>query len=103
MGKGLYGCRGIKEPRSGALMRLLGGLEFNAQYVPGVFNNVADGISIWALREISSPYALISLGRSTTIGGTRSNSLCIPLGLGLIHNAIARSSKQTYQGHFGDW
>ena len=46
-------CRGAKEPRSGALMRLLGVIEvsstwhFDAEHVPGVFNSVADGISRW--------------------------------------------------------
>ena len=46
-------CRGGKEPRSGALMRLPGALElssgwhFDAKYVQGVFNVSADGISRW--------------------------------------------------------
>ena len=46
-------CRGGKEPRSGALMRLLGALElssgwhFDAKHVRGVFNVAADGISRW--------------------------------------------------------
>ena len=46
-------CRGSKEPRSGALMRLLGVLElsygwhFDAKHVRGIFNVAADGISRW--------------------------------------------------------
>ena len=46
-------CRGGKEPRSGALMRFLGVLEmssehnFDALRVPGVLNDIADGISRW--------------------------------------------------------
>ena len=44
--------RGGKDPRSGALMRSLGGVlemsrgwNFDSTHVPGVFNDVADGIS----------------------------------------------------------
>ena len=43
-------CRGSKEPRSGALMRFLGVLEIYsgwnlyALHVPGVLNDIADGI-----------------------------------------------------------
>ena len=46
-------CRGGKEPRSGALMRLLEALElssswyFDAKHVRGVFNVTAGGISRW--------------------------------------------------------
>ena len=46
-------CRGGKEPRSGALMRLMGAIElaggwhFDSLHVPGVLNDVADGISRW--------------------------------------------------------
>ena len=46
-------CRGGKEPRSGALMRLLGVLElssrwhFDAKHVRGIANVAADGISRW--------------------------------------------------------
>ena len=46
-------CRGGKEPRSGALMRLLGvldlssGWHFDAQHVRGIFIVAADGISRW--------------------------------------------------------
>lgn len=43
-------CRGAKQPRSGALMRLLraiepaGGWNFEALHVPGILKEVADGI-----------------------------------------------------------
>ena len=46
-------CRGGNEPRSGALMHLLGplkllsGWRFDAKHVRGVFNIAADGISRW--------------------------------------------------------
>ena len=46
-------CRGGLEPRSGALMRLLGVLEvssgshFDALHVRGIHNGVDDGISRW--------------------------------------------------------
>ena len=46
-------CRGGREPRSGALMRLLGVLElssgwhFDATHVRGIHNVAADGISRW--------------------------------------------------------
>ena len=46
-------CRGGKEPRSGALMRLLGALKlssgwnFDAKHLQEVFNVAADGISPW--------------------------------------------------------
>lgn len=46
-------CRGGREPRSGALIRLLGVLEvssgwhFQASHVSGVLNSLADGISRW--------------------------------------------------------
>ena len=46
-------CHGGREPRSGALMRLLGVLEmssgwqFHATYVRGVHNVAPDGISHW--------------------------------------------------------
>ena len=53
-------CRGGAEPRSGALMRLLGVLEvaggwcFDAEHVPGVLNNIADGISRWEVTSVQS-------------------------------------------------
>ena len=46
-------CRGGRQPRSGALMRLLGCLEvgsgwwFDVLHVGGVENTIADGISRW--------------------------------------------------------
>ena len=49
----VFKCRGGREPRSGALMRLLGCLEvgsgwcFDALHVAGVENTIADGISRW--------------------------------------------------------
>ena len=52
-------CKGGKEPRSGALMRILGGLEtrsgwcFTAAHVAGVANTLADGISRWDSPSIS--------------------------------------------------
>ena len=51
-------CRGGREPRSGALMRLLGYLEvgsgwcFDALHVAGVENAIADGISRWEPEDI---------------------------------------------------
>lgn len=51
-------CRGGLEPRSGALMRLLGVLEvasgwnFQASHVPGVLNSTADGISRWNRADV---------------------------------------------------
>ena len=53
-------CRGGKEPRSGALMRILGCLEvtsgwcFESLHVRGQDNFVADGISRWERHTISS-------------------------------------------------
>lgn len=52
-------CRGAKEPRGGALMRMLGCLEmrsdwrFRARHVRGVANTLADGISRWNRNEIT--------------------------------------------------
>ena len=52
-------CRGGLEPRSGALMRLLGVLEmrskwrFKAKHVKGVNNDLADGISRWERCSVS--------------------------------------------------
>lgn len=46
-------CRGAREPRSGALMRMMGCLEmrsgwcFRARHVKGISNTLADGISRW--------------------------------------------------------
>ena len=51
-------CRGGKEPRSGAIMRLLGVIEvssgwiFQSSHVPGVLNSLADGISRWHPADI---------------------------------------------------
>ena len=51
-------CRRGTEPRSGALMRLLGCLEvgsgwcFDALHVVGVENTIADGISRWEPEDI---------------------------------------------------
>ena len=51
-------CRGGREPRSGALMRLLGCLEvcsgwyFDALHVAVVENTIADGISRWQPENI---------------------------------------------------
>ena len=53
-------CKGGKEPRSGALMRILGGLEsgsgwcFTAARVAGVANTLAEGISRWDSPSISA-------------------------------------------------
>lgn len=70
-------CRGGKEPRSGALMRMLGALEvssgwcFQALHVPGVLNSTADGISRWEPGEVLTnlrataphvPWQVVSLG-----------------------------------------
>ena len=52
-------CRGAREPRSGALMRMLGCLEmrnewrFRAKHIKGVENTLADGISRWKHDEIA--------------------------------------------------
>ena len=52
-------CRGAKEPRSGALMRMLGCLEmrngwqFRAKHIKGLANTLADGISRWKHDEIA--------------------------------------------------
>ena len=51
-------CSGGREPRSGALMRLLGCLEvgsrwwFDALHVAGVENTIADGTSRWEPEDI---------------------------------------------------
>ena len=50
-------CRAKREPRAGALMRILGCLEmgsdwcFTARHVAGVANDIADGISRWEPRS----------------------------------------------------
>ena len=50
-------CRGGKEPRAGAVMRVLGCLEmgsgwcFRAKHIKGVRNTLADGISRWEPRN----------------------------------------------------
>ena len=52
-------CRGAKEPRSGALMRILGcsemrnGGQFRAKHIKGLANTLADGISRWKHDEIA--------------------------------------------------
>lgn len=52
-------CRGAREPRSGALMRVLGCREmrsdrcFRARHVKGVTNSLADGISRWDKNSIA--------------------------------------------------
>lgn len=51
-------CRGGKEPRSGALMRLMGATElvggwyFDSLHVAGILNDVADGISRWESGDV---------------------------------------------------
>lgn len=51
-------CRGGREPRSGALMRMLGAIEvssgwlFQSSHVPGVLNSLADGISRWPAADV---------------------------------------------------
>lgn len=53
-------CRGAKEPRSGALMRMMGVLEmrngwrFRAKHIKGLANTLADGISRWKHEEIGA-------------------------------------------------
>ena len=53
-------CRGGREPRSGAVMRMMGCLEmrsgwcFRAKHVKGVANTLADGISRWDRDSISA-------------------------------------------------
>lgn len=64
-------CRGGKEPRSRALMRLLGAIElvdgwyFGFLRIVGVLNDVADGISRWNSVELLKK----SSGRSRTWRG----------------------------------
>ena len=51
-------CRGGKEPRSGAPMRLMGAIELadgwhvDSLRVPGILHDVADGISTWSPGDI---------------------------------------------------
>jgi len=51
-------CRGGKEPRSGAIMRMLEVVEvssgwlFQSSHVPGVLNSTADGTSRWHPHDI---------------------------------------------------
>lgn len=58
-------CRGGKEPRSGALMRILGLLEirggwkFEAKHIPGALNQAADGISRWNRDEVQANLSAI--------------------------------------------
>lgn len=53
-------CRGAKEPRSGALMRMMGCLEmrngwrFRAKHINGLANTLADGISRWQHEKIAA-------------------------------------------------
>ncbi|CAB1109801.1 unnamed protein product [Ectocarpus sp. CCAP 1310/34] len=53
-------CRGAKEPRSGALMRMMGCLEmrnewrFRAKHIKGLANTLANGISRWKHDEITA-------------------------------------------------
>lgn len=71
-------CRGGNEPRSGALMRMLGALEvssgwfFRASHVSGVLNSLADGISRWNPADVHAnlcaasphiPWQAVDLGR----------------------------------------
>ena len=52
-------CRGGRDPRSAALMRILGGLKvssgwcFHAKHVAGIDNVIADGISRWTGTSIT--------------------------------------------------
>ena len=61
-------CRGGREPRSGAFMRLLGCLEvgsgsvFDALHVAGVENTITDGISRWEPEDISARSCPMLLG-----------------------------------------
>ena len=104
-------CRGGEEPRSGALMRLLGGLElssgwhFDAKHVRGVFNVAADGISRWDRDHVRTllcvrpdvPWQTQDLG----VVGT---ALCTSvLASSSCANAVAVSFEQTYLGHFSAW
>jgi len=53
-------CRGAREPRPGALMRMLGCLEmrngwrFRAKHIQGLANTLADGISRWKHEEVAA-------------------------------------------------
>ena len=53
-------CRGSREPRAGAVVRMIGCLEvrsgwcFRAKHVQGVANTLADGISSWDRDSISA-------------------------------------------------
>lgn len=53
-------CRGAREPRSGALMRMMGCLEmrngwlFRANHPKGLANTLVDGISRWKYDEITA-------------------------------------------------
>lgn len=106
-------CRGAKEPRSGALMRMMGCLEmrnewrFRAKHIKGLANTLADGISRWKHEEITAKLRSFrpdicwqeqKLGQEavdlTSIRG---------VGLKLIGRSIAQSSQRSYASSFRSW
>lgn len=100
--------RGVKEPRSGALMRILGMIEvssslhFEASHVYGVLNSLAGGISRW-----DSAHAYASAlpppkprGRGF-IWSRRGETCALPCaGLQLVRAVVAESSQRPCLGLF---
>ena len=95
-------CRGGTEPRSGALMRLLGVLElssgwhFDAKHVRGIFNVAAEGNSRWGRSSVllnlrCSPRRSVA---GSGFGGRRDVSLYFGDGIGLMRSAVAASSER---------
>lgn len=80
------------------------GWRFDALHVPGVLNDVADGISRWK----NPKYTLIILSRARphpmaglAFEGKWQSSLYLGVGLELVQNAVAPLTERVYQGCFG--
>lgn len=86
-------CRGGRDPRSGAIMRVMGGLEvgsgwcFRAKHIKGVDNTLADGISRW-----KDPSSIVADLRRIYPDANWSEQVLTPVGLQLITGVLDRST-----------
>ena len=80
-------------------------MEFRyVMHVPGVFNDVANGISRWDKSAIhANPVrARPRIPRQVReLGKKRQRSLHLRIGLEFVRNAPAPSTERAHQGHFG--
>ena len=102
-----------KEPRSGALISILGCLEmgsrwyFDALHVKGVDNTVADGISRWKREEVNTHLCGfrhdVVWTEQVGVGSSGRRALFGSIGSKYIRDSITQLSCKAYESGFRSW